>query len=197
MYSLIGDEGNEIVFLRRDADVHDLGPDVDPPPQAIEHVSTLATEQHGAEVDVSCGIGGPPCREPARVGLAEEEDPPGEVVYTGGRVWHMDLDALGELEMMPGALALFEEAQAVGEGKARGCAGVVQRAGGEKLDVVLEAGVGVDDRAEAAADASEGEEGGAFEIGEDADDELGGQGEERGGDGEGHGGGLIDVKVNK
>ena len=41
-------------------------------------------------------------------------------------------------------------------------------------------------------------EGGAFEIGEDADDELGGQGEQRGHggrDGEGRGGGLIDVKV--
>ena len=68
----------------------------------------------------------------------------------------MDLNALGELETVPGALGLFEEAQAVSEGEARGCAGVVQRAGGEELDVVLEAGGGVDDRAEAAAGESEG-----------------------------------------
>ena len=200
--ALIGDDGNEVMLLRGDADVHNLRLDVDPPPQVVEHVR-IAAQERGAEVNMPGGVRGAPVGEPWRVGLAQEEDPAGEIVYAGGRMWHMDLDARGELEMLPRVLTFPEEVQTACERVARARGGVVQRTCGEELDVVLEAGVGVDDGAEEAVCAPEGEEDGAWEEGEDMDDELGGQAEQGAGGGRGgedgrrdHGGGQRPIGVD-
>lgn len=93
-------------------------------------------------------------------------------------MWHGNLEDCGELEAVPCVLPGFEETQAFGEGIA--CLGgrVVEHCGGEELNIVLQTGVGVDELSEEAACGSEGEEDRAWEVGEDADNELGGEPEE-------------------
>ena len=97
VHVLVGGDGDEVVLLGGDADVYDPGLDIDAWPGGVGNMG-VGAEEGCADVDVPGGVGGAPGGEIGRVGLAEEEDGGGEVVYAGGRAGHGEGEEAGEVE---------------------------------------------------------------------------------------------------